>query len=471
MHVKKVKPFRLVKVFSVTSLVMIFAGTLVISGLNIRLARRIQLEKSKEYAQVLVANLNHQVFQQFIIPTVLKYGRTQLREKEQFEWMDKVVRSALHGFDIKTVNIYDMRNVISYSLNQDMIGKANVGGTGYEEAVKGRSYSKLVRTGNFWEIFLGIPKESLLVTFSSVKPDKLLLAPSDINKPLPVLGVVEIVQDITREYRSIFRYQISIIQTSALVMATLFLVMFYVVRHGERIIEKRTQKRLKLEEQLSRAKHLSSLGEMTAGISHEIRNPLGIIRSSAELLKKKMAILEPDNTIPDVIVEEATRLDKIISDFLNYARPKTPQRLPCRINEIIEKNLAFLEPELAASNHQVVTNYEKDLTEIVGDADMLYQAFLNILINAMQAMPDVGIIRISTVSNKTAVNIQFDNDGDPIDSEDIEKIWEPFFTTKDTGTGLGLGIVKNIVEAHGGQIWIGNLPGEGVRVEITLPIP
>ena len=471
LHVKKEKPFKLVKVFSVTSLVMIFAGTLVISGLNIRLARRIQLEKSKEYAQVLVANLNHQVFQQFIIPTVLKYGRTQLREKEQFEWMDKVVRSTLHGFDIKTVNIYDMRNVISYSLNQDMIGKANVGGTGYEEAVKGRSYSKLVRTGNFWEIFLGIPKESLLVTFSSVKPDKLLLAPSDINKPLPVLGVVEIVQDITREYRSIFRYQIFIIQTSALVMATLFLVMFYVVRHGERIIEKRTQKRLKLEEQLSRAKHLSSLGEMTAGISHEIRNPLGIIRSSAELLKKKMAILEPDNTIPDVIVEEATRLDNIISDFLNYARPKTPQRLPCRVNEIIEKNLAFLEPELAAGNHQVVTNYEKDLTEIVGDADMLYQAFLNILINAMQAMPDVGIIRISTVSNKTAVNIQFDNDGDPIDSEDIEKIWEPFFTTKDTGTGLGLGIVKNIVEAHGGQIWIGNLPGEGVRVEITLPIP
>lgn len=85
LHVKKEKPFKLVKVFSVTSLVMIFAGTLVISGLNIRLARRIQLEKSKEYAQVLVANLNHQVFQQFIIPTVLKYGRTQLREKEQFE--------------------------------------------------------------------------------------------------------------------------------------------------------------------------------------------------------------------------------------------------------------------------------------------------------------------------------------------------------------------------------------------------
>jgi len=469
-HEKKEKPFKLVKVFSLTSLIMIFAGTLAISGMNIRWARRIQLEKSKEYAQVLVANLNHQVFQQFIIPTVFKYGRTQLREKEQFERMDKVVRNTLRGFEIKIVNIYDLKNVISYSLDQDLIGKVNAGGTGYEEAIKGRSYSKLVRTGNFWEIFLGIPKESMLVTFSSVKPDKLLLAPADIDKPLPVLGVVEIVQDITREYRRIFRYQIFIIITSALVMVTLFLIMFYVVRRGEKIIEKRARKRLKLEEQLSRARHLSSLGEMTAGISHEIRNPLGIILSSAELLKKKMAILESDNQIPNVIVEEATRLDKIISDFLNYARPKTPQRLPCRIDEIIQKNLAFLMPQLEAGSHQVIKNYENDLPEISGDADMLYQAFLNILINAMQAMPVGGDIRISVLSNEDAVEIRFDNDGDPIDSENIEKIWEPFFTTKDTGTGLGLGIVKNIVEAHQGGIQIENRQGEGVRVEITLPV-
>jgi len=317
---------------------------------------------------------------------------------------------------------------------------------------------------------LGIPKESMLVTFSSVKPDKLLLAPADIDKPLPVLGVVEIVQDITREYRRIFRYQIFIIITSALVMVTLFLIMFYVVRRGEKIIEKRARKRLKLEEQLSRARHLSSLGEMTAGISHEIRNPLGIILSSAELLKKKMAILESDNQIPNVIVEEATRLDKIISDFLNYARPKTPQRLPCRIDEIIQKNLAFLMPQLEAGSHQVIKNYENDLPEISGDADMLYQAFLNILINAMQAMPVGGDIRISVLSNEDAVEIRFDNDGDPIDSENIEKIWEPFFTTKDTGTGLGLGIVKNIVEAHQGGIQIENRQGEGVRVEITLPV-
>jgi len=467
---KKEKPFKLVKVFSLTSLIMVFAGTVVISALNIRWARRIQLEKSEEYAHVLVENLNHQVFQQFIIPTVIKFGQTQLRKKEQFERMDKVVRSTLHSFDVQMVTIYGMKNVISYSYDPDRIGKEKIGGTGYDQAIKGRIFSKLVQTGNFWEIFLGIPKESKLVTFAPVKVDKLVLPETGFDTPLPVLGVIEIVQDITRAYRGIFSYQILIIITSALVMTALFLIMFYVVRNGEKIIENRVRERIKLKEQLSRARHLSSLGEMTAGISHEIRNPLGIIRSSAELLKKQMAPLSPDNTIPGVIVEESTRLDKIITDFLNYARPKTPQQMACRIDEILKKNVSFLASELETGAHTVTLAFENDLPEIIADVDMLYQAFLNIIINAMQSMPDGGNIHINTIAKDETIQIQIDNDGDPIDPDHLEKIWEPFLTTKDTGTGLGLGIVKNIIHAHGGSILIKNRADKGVRVEILLPL-
>ncbi|RTZ97736.1 MAG: two-component sensor histidine kinase [Deltaproteobacteria bacterium] len=466
----KEKPFKLIKVFSLTSLALVFAGTIVISGLNIRWARHIQLEKSKEYARVLVENLNHQVFQQFIVPTVLKFRGTELRKKEQFEWMDKVVRSTLYSFDIKTVNIYGMKDIISYSYDKNLIGKKNIGGTGYAHAIKGKSYFKLVQTGNFWEILLGIPKESKLVTFASLKPGKLFMPATDTNTPPPVLGVVEIVQDITKAYRSIFRYQVLIIITSALVMTTLFLIMFYVVRNGEKIIEKRAREQLMLKEELTRAKHLSSLGEMTAGISHEIRNPLGIIRSSAELLNKQMATLAPDNKIPAVIVEEATRLDNIISDFLNYARPKIPNRLAGHIDKIIEKIIAFLSPELEAGGHTVSLRVQEDLPEVFVDVDMLHQAFLNIMINAMQAMPDGGNIEIIVRTEGEKIRIQFDNEGRPIDAENLEKIWEPFFTTKDTGTGLGLGIVQNIIQAHDGRIRIENIAEKGVRVLVTLPI-
>ncbi|HSQ35386.1 MAG TPA: histidine kinase dimerization/phospho-acceptor domain-containing protein, partial [Candidatus Binatia bacterium] len=165
---------------------------------------------------------------------------------------------------------------------------------------------------------------------------------------------------------------------------------------GEAIIESRSQERLRLKEELSRADHLSSLGKLTAGISHEIRNPLGIIRSSAEHLQKKMAHLDPENRIPHIIVEEAGRLNDIITDFLNYARPKEPKRVSCRVEDIIMKNLAFLDAQLTEKGYVVEKHLDRRLPAILADADMLYQAFLNILINAMQAMPEGGRLQITT---------------------------------------------------------------------------
>ena len=147
----------------------------------------------------------------------------------------------------------------------------------------------------------------------------------------PVLGVVEIVQDLTEDYKAIFDFQIRVIITASVVMSALFLVLLFVVKRGESIIEKRAQERLKLIEQLNRAEHLSTLGEMVAGISHEIRNPLGIIRSSSELLKKKMADHDSSNSITDIIIEESVRLNNIITDFLNFAKPKSPNFTACKI--------------------------------------------------------------------------------------------------------------------------------------------
>ena len=188
------------------------------------------------------------------------------------------------------------------------------------------------------------------------------------------------------------------------------------------------------------------------------------------LLNKKMRQLDPKNTIPSVIVEEATRLDKIISDFLNYARPKKPHRLPCKIDDIVEKNLVYLDPQITAGNYQIKKDYAETIPELQADANLLYQAFLNLLINAMQAMPEGGLIQIGLKANADSIRAQFTNDGAPIAHEDLEKIWEPFFTTKDMGTGLGLSIVKNIVEAHNGTTTIENVGTERIRVTITLPV-
>jgi two-component system sensor histidine kinase HydH len=462
---EKVKPFRLVKYFTFTSLIVIFIGTLVFSLLNTHWAKTMQEKKSEEYARVLIENLNHQVFLQFVLPVALKFGKIQLSDEEQFERMDKVVRSTLHSFKIDMVNIYDLDNTISYSFDHSVIGKENAGGKGYKDALKGKYTSNLVQNGNWFEILLGFPQDSRLITFAPLRAEQPLSRISG-----PVLGVVEIVQDLTQDYREIFDFQVRVVVTASVVMSALFLTLLFVVKRGEGIIEKRAQERLKLIERLNRAEHLSSLGEMVAGISHEIRNPLGIIKSSSELLKKKMARFDPSNSIPNIIIEESIRLNNIITDFLNFAKPKSPNLVVCNVEDILEKNINFLSSQIKQEGYTIEKHYDESLPEITADADMLYQAFLNILINAMQAMPGGGVIHVDIHSDDHSVTVVIEDEGEGIPEEILEKIWDPFFTTKAKGTGLGLVIVKNIIESHEGSVSIANKPDVGSRVTIALPV-
>jgi two-component system sensor histidine kinase HydH len=462
---EKIKPFRLVKYFTFTGLVVIFMVTIILAILNTHWVKSMQRKKSEDFAHALIENLNHQVFIQFILPIGMKYGKVQLRNQEQFERMDSVVRSTLHSFKVEELNIYSMSNTVSYSFEEDHIGVKTVGGTAIEQAKAGRSTSKLVQRGSFLEILLGFPKDVRLTTFAPLRWEEPLGRITD-----PVLGVVEIVQNLSEDYQTIFRIQILVVITCTVLMGALFVVLIFVVKRGEAIIEKRAEERLRLKEQLGRAERLSALGEMAASISHEIRNPLGIIRSSAELLKKKVAKIDPDNALPDIIIEEASRLNGIITDFINFARPRNPKLSLCRVEDIIEKNIAFLAAQIDTGRYVIQKNYQNPLPDIRADASMLHQSFLNLFINAMQAMPEGGRVGIAIRTEGNRVIIDMDDEGHSVPEELLDKIWEPFFTTKDKGTGLGLGIVKNIIESHGGGIRIVNRDPRGARVTIDLPI-
>jgi len=459
------RPFRLVKFFTFSSLVVMFTATIALSAINTHWVKRILQQKNEEYAHLLVENLNHQVFLQFIIPVVLKYGKVQLREKDQYTRMDRVIRSTIHSFNVEMVNIYDLKKIISYSLDKDKIGKQEPNGTAYDKAVENQFTSNLVQTGNFLQLLLGIPNTTKIVTFAPLRAEKPLSAISG-----PVLGVMEIVQDVSQDYAKIFKLQLLIVTSCTVIMGSLFFVLRFVVKQGEIIIEKRAEERLKLEEKLQRAEHLSAIGEMTAGVSHEIRNPLGIIKSSAELLRKKITKLKESTTIVDIILEESIRLNNIIGDFLDFARPMTPELKPCSIEDLIEKNLHFITQQAQEKNIGFNKQVHGKIPLIMGDFNRLYQAFLNILLNALQAIPREKTILITLVADKTHVHLTIQDEGHGIDPEDLKKIWTPFFTTKELGTGLGLGIVKNIIESHKGNIHISNVQPTGTRVVITLPI-
>ncbi len=463
--VERAKPFRLVKYFTFTSLIVIFIGTIILSLLNTHWVRSIQYQNSEDYALLLIENLNHQVFMQFILPVGLKYGKIELRNQEQFERMDSVVRSTLHSFKVELVNIYSKNDIIAYSFSPELVGMENLGGSFYVNALDGQSSSKLVQNGTFWEILLGIPKEIKIVTFAPLRAEKPL---SPISGP--VLGVVEIRQDLSSDYRKIFKFQVVVICTISIVMGILLLTLIYVVKRGEGIIEKRAIERIRLKDQLSQAKHLSSLGEMVAGVSHEIRNPLGIISSSAELLKKKMAPQDNLNAIADIVVAEARRLNNIITDFLNFARPKKPNLSVCRIDEVIAKNIHFLEHQTKDNGYVIRTFVDDEIPVIMADGDMLYQAFLNLLINGMQAMPEGGAIDVTIEAEDGFLWIYIEDEGEGVPESVMEKIWDPFFTTKEKGTGLGLGIVRNIIEGHDGLIRIDNRSEKGARVSVKFPL-
>jgi signal transduction histidine kinase len=424
-----------------------------------------QLQKSEEYTQVLVENLNHQIFLQFVLPVYAKYGEIQLRQKAQFERMDTIVRNTLHSFEVDQFNIYDLENTISYSLNPQIIGEKDRGGAAYLNAVEGKTTSKLVQRGNFLEILFGFPKSCKIVTLAPLRAEKPIFRISG-----PVLGVVEIEQDLTQDYHSLFKHQLLVIGSSILIMGILFIFLLYVVKRGESIIRQRNLERMRLKEKLSRAERLSTLGEMVAKISHEIRNPLGIIRSSAELLKKRVLKFDPGNTIPDIIIEESTRLNSIITDYLDYARPKSPNPVSCHVNEILEKNINFLSMEFEKHHLRINKNYSDNLPPIAADSGMLYQAFLNIFLNAIQAMPDGGEITVTAKANEDFLHILFEDQGGGVPEDISSKIWDPFFTTKEMGTGLGLGIIKNIIESHGGAVVMKNRPEEGVMVSVQLPL-
>jgi signal transduction histidine kinase len=462
---ERTKPFRLVKYFTFTGLIMIFFVTVVLSILDTQLVRSMQRQNSEEYAHVLIENLNHQIFLQFMVPIVMKYGKIKLSNKDQFYLLDKVVRNTLHSFKVEALNIYSRKNIITYSFDQDMLGRERFGGTGFQQALTGKSNSKLIQRGNSLQIMFGFPKEVRLITFAPLRGEYTMGRFRN-----DVLGVVEIEQDMSQEYEAIFKIQILVISTSTVLMGVLYVVLIFVVKRGEGIIQKRAMERLQLKERLSQAEKLSAIGVMAAGISHEIRNPLGIIRSSAELLKKKVIQHDPTNTIPDIIVEESTRLNQIITEFINYAKPTHPTLAPCVIAEVIDKNLKFLASQIEEDGYIIKKNYQNAIPEIAADASMLYQSFLNILINAMQSMPDGGRIQIEASSKDDVVTVHFDDEGPGIPELNLEKIWDPFFTTKERGSGLGLGIVKNIIEAHNGSIQISNREVRGARVTVELPV-
>jgi signal transduction histidine kinase len=460
------KQFRLVKFFAWGSFIVIVIFSFPFSMVISQQAKEILLRSYENNAILVGENLNHQVFQNFVIPVNYRYGGIRLRDREQSELMDKIVQNAIHGLNVDLVNVYDIeKGVIAYSTDPAQIGKKVRESLGYKRAIKGERSSGLISTRDeLW---------GFDIDFMGGRKTLRTYIPFRVENPytgsIGIGGVFELIQDMSKQYESIVKFQYLTFGLSILIMGLIFLALLLIVQKAERMIEQRAQEQRELESQLHLAERLAALGEMVAGISHEIKNPLGIIRSTAELLGEMPDANDIQKRLSGVIREESTRLNQIVTEFLDFARPQVPNLHDCQLEEIIEKNLSFIGPELEKKGIQVQDNLNGRSFRLRADHDLLYRAFLNILINAIQSMQHGGTIDIKVEEARDTYQIEIEDTGCGISEENADKIFNPFFTTKEKGSGLGLSIVRKIIEGHRGTIDIQSREGEGTKVEVQLP--
>ena len=249
----------------------------------------------------------------------------------------------------------------------------------------------------------------------------------------------------------------------------------FAIEHAS-LYEQQTE-RLK---KMYRTDRLATLGELAAGAAHEIRNPLTAIRSTIQYLSKDFSADPVKSEMVTELISEVERINKIVQGLLSFARPSDLNTSDINIEQLINQTLLLVTNTLRKQNVEVEFEYFTDNTTIQGDAEQLKQVFLNIILNAVEAMgknpPERSRTLIISIEKGTPINthssyliISFEDSGKGIEQKNIENVFNPFFTTKEEGTGLGLAICYGIINRHEGEIEVKSVPDKGTCINIKLP--
>jgi signal transduction histidine kinase len=248
----------------------------------------------------------------------------------------------------------------------------------------------------------------------------------------------------------------------------------------EKIIQE-AETRLELERSLRQSEKLATIGQLASGLAHEIGTPLNIISGRAELAKRRLENNEEVQKNLDIIVQQTERITKIIQQLLGFVRKKRPDQKALNISTILETTLDFLEQQVQKQRVRVVKEMKDNLPSVMGDPDQLQQVFLNLILNALQSMPEGGKLHLSVSSKwisregledgqRQYVEVCVEDTGVGMEREVIQNIFNPFFTTKDKGTGLGLTVSHGIVQDHEGWVDVESEIGKGSVFKVYLPV-
>ncbi|CUT02974.1 two-component system sensor histidine kinase NtrB [Candidatus Kryptobacter tengchongensis] len=226
-----------------------------------------------------------------------------------------------------------------------------------------------------------------------------------------------------------------------------------------------------LEKQIQHSDKLALIGQIAAGIAHEIGTPLNVISGNAEYIMMEMGENNPYKEELETIISQAERIANLIKQLLEFARPRKPNYTKVNVNNELHHVIELLKHQFEKSNIKLNLKFSEDIPSIYADCSQIHQVFLNIIVNAIQAINQNGVIEIETFAKDGYVNIKFRDNGVGILPEHIHKIFEPFFTTKEAGkgTGLGLAVSKRIIDEHNGKIEVESTPGKGTVFTVKFP--
>ncbi|HBP62680.1 MAG TPA: two-component sensor histidine kinase [Desulfosporosinus sp.] len=226
----------------------------------------------------------------------------------------------------------------------------------------------------------------------------------------------------------------------------------------------------RLEEQLNQSEHLIALGRLATGVAHELRNPIGIIKTIAELMKQEYAQMSGIEEFTRAIDEQVDRQNFQIQELLDFGRPDKVSIKECSVNDLINGVLSFSSAMFREQQVSIELQLDDKLSKIFADTEKLKQVFVNIIVNAAEAMPSGGNLKIITKETDNMIIISFSDTGEGIPPDEKSRIFDPFYTTKSTGTGLGLSISYQSIKLHGGTIVVDSDPNIGSTFIITLPV-
>jgi PAS domain S-box-containing protein len=245
---------------------------------------------------------------------------------------------------------------------------------------------------------------------------------------------------------------------------------------GRIIIVDDITERLELESQLSQAEKMSSIGLLAAGVAHEVNTPLAVISSYAQLLAKQLQGDEKRSSLLEKITTQTFRASEIVNSLLNFSRTSGGEFQMLDLNKTVQDTLLLLDHQLKTSRVRIESDFYKDLPQVMGNSGKLQQVFLNLFLNAKDAMPEGGTLKVSTL-NGDGVRVTISDTGSGIAPENLNRIYDPFFTTKTNvregqrrGTGLGLSVSYGIIQEHAGKIQVSSHPGQGTTFELEFPM-